>query len=241
MLGMQKPRELDVGDILSELGYRENIIIENELIENIKKNSEHFLNIVNPKWVYRFFKTESLENNKIKLTDNDVVFEGVDIFNHLNGSKFCAIMAVTCGMEIERELIKLQRTSMTDAIIFDACANVYVEMLADFVESLIIMENIEKRKNHNDKKIEKNNYRYSPGYGDFSIKNQGVVLNLLDCQRRIGLTATENSLLIPHKSITAIIGFFDEDVENTHSSCKRCSLYLKCDLRKEGKSCAKRK
>ena len=48
--------------------------------------------------------------------------------------------------------------------------------------------------------------RFSPGYGDMPIEIQVDILQLLDASRRLGMVLTESNLMIPTKSITALIG-----------------------------------
>lgn len=47
--------------------------------------------------------------------------------------------------------------------------------------------------------------RFSPGYGDFALEYQRELFAILDCPRQIGLTLTEDCIMIPSKSVTAVI------------------------------------
>ena len=47
--------------------------------------------------------------------------------------------------------------------------------------------------------------RFSPGYGDFALEYQRELFRILDCPRQIGLTLTDNYIMIPSKSVTAVI------------------------------------
>ena len=47
--------------------------------------------------------------------------------------------------------------------------------------------------------------RFSPGYGDFALDYQRMLFRILDCHRQIGLTLTDNYIMIPSKSVTAVI------------------------------------
>ena len=53
--------------------------------------------------------------------------------------------------------------------------------------------------------------RYSPGYFDLDIKNQTKIFRLLELTKRCGITLTNKMLMIPSKSVTAIIGVEDEN------------------------------
>jgi cobalamin-dependent methionine synthase I len=51
--------------------------------------------------------------------------------------------------------------------------------------------------------------RYSPGYGDWNLDVQPEILATLD-SGRIRLTSNISHILIPEKSVTAIIGIKDK-------------------------------
>ena len=48
--------------------------------------------------------------------------------------------------------------------------------------------------------------RYSPGYGDLPIESQHTILNLLDASRKIGVSLTGSLMMVPSKSVSAVIG-----------------------------------
>ncbi|MBQ7900373.1 MAG: vitamin B12 dependent methionine synthase, partial [Clostridia bacterium] len=100
-------------------------------------------------------------------------------------------------------------------------------------ESLIVQEAADKGMH--------TNYRYSPGYGDFPIQAQLDIIPALNCEKKIGLTVTDSALMIPHKSVTAIIGVFADKPELVPHGCENCNMYEKCNIRKAGGKCDKRK
>ena len=50
--------------------------------------------------------------------------------------------------------------------------------------------------------------RYSAGYGDFSLENQRGIFDLLSPAKQIGLTLKDNLIMVPEKSVTAVIGLY---------------------------------
>jgi cobalamin-dependent methionine synthase I len=52
--------------------------------------------------------------------------------------------------------------------------------------------------------------RYSPGYGDFPLTAQRELLSLLDAPRKVGVSLTDTLLMVPSKSVSAIIGVKEE-------------------------------
>jgi hypothetical protein len=66
--------------------------------------------------------------------------------------------------------------------------------------------------------------RFSPGYGDFPLGLQPKLLGVLDAERRLGLTVTPAHLLLPRKSVTAVIPFLPENrfAAITAAACAGC-------------------
>ena len=54
--------------------------------------------------------------------------------------------------------------------------------------------------------------RFSPGYGDFDIAHQDMILRMLDTAKKIGLTLTGGNMLTPSKSVTAVIGLSETEI-----------------------------
>ena len=202
--------------------------ISDELDSTIDKMTELCLQLAEPKFTYGYFNPE-YSDEAVTISGTHITLRGNDIYRHLKGAKYFAVMAVTLGMNVERKIMLLEKTSMTEALIFDSAANACIESAAEYVNSLISEES--KSKNMY------TNYRYSPGYGDFPIEMQNSLIPLLRCQTAIGLSVTENSIMIPRKSITAIIGVFDSP-QTDKTSCEMCSMYHKCNIRKDGGKCA---
>ena len=48
--------------------------------------------------------------------------------------------------------------------------------------------------------------RYSPGYGTFPLSAQRELLALLDAPLSVGVSLTDTMLMVPSKSVSAIIG-----------------------------------
>ena len=55
--------------------------------------------------------------------------------------------------------------------------------------------------------------RFSPGYGDFPLSQQAELCAVLNVNRLLGITLTPGGLMVPQKSVTALIGV-SEDPED---------------------------
>ena len=141
----------------------------------------------------------------------------------------CILMSATLGLEIEREIRKLTYTELTKGIIVDACATTAIEEVCD-----IVQENMEKSLFDKGKYI---TMRYSPGYGDLSIDKNKDIINILNGQNRIGLTVSDSGIMIPRKSVVAIIGISNKEIKNRKRTCENCSNRHSCKFKKEAGSC----
>ena len=83
------------------------------------------------------------------------------------------------------------------------------------------------------------NWRFSPGYGDCPLSAQRSIVNALNATRLIGLTVTPTSLLMPTKSVTAVIGLFDGEVHDAQSrpTCNICRMREHCRFRAAHTTC----
>ena len=55
--------------------------------------------------------------------------------------------------------------------------------------------------------------------------------------RRIGLYVTDTFLMLPRKSVTAVLGLSDVPVTGKRAGCAHCALREKCEYRKRGVTC----
>ncbi len=122
---------------------------------------------------------------------------GTTLLRHLAG---CAEAYLACGT-IGPGLDALQRrvsvTSGADALIAQAVGAALIERYMDGVEDEIRAELAPG---------EALLSRYSPGYGDFPLEAQRAILALLDTPRKIGVSLTDSLLMVPSKSVSAVIG-----------------------------------
>lgn len=187
---------------------------DDSLMDRLKEAERLLLEAARPKAVYRIMDRD------------DVKTEGFSLEKHLEGCHKVAVMALTLGIGVDNLIRKMQVTDMAEAVILDSGASVLVESLCDKFEG-IIKENIS----------EYATARFSPGYGDSPLSMQKSVIAYVDGQRKIGLNVTSGNLMIPRKSVTALIGLADHPVAGRLATCGECVLKSKCRLRKEGKFC----
>lgn len=221
---MIEPRftELNENEILLYLGYRgQEITVQVE--RQIEECAGQVRAYARPRLVYR------------RLPVRRGVIEGLpvdsrDIEQLLTPCREAVLLAVTLGPDMERHLMRSEVVNMSEAVILDACASVAVENVCDrFEEDL--REELERKEGLF------LTSRCSPGYGDFPITSQAKLCEVLDTVRRIGLTVTDRHIMVPRKSVTAVMGIAEEPQELRTRGCEVCSMFRTCPYRKNGTDC----
>ena len=102
---------------------------------------------------------------------------------------FCA----TLGIGVDRYFERLTRVSQAKAAVFSAVASSTIESFCDYVNDTL-KEGVLTRP------------RFSCGYGDFCIEHQSDILKALDASKHLGVCLTDSFMMVPVKTVTAIIG-----------------------------------
>lgn len=102
-------------------------------------------------------------------------------------------MAITLGNGVDMLLRTLEVKSAAEYYITDALASALIETMADKAQEIIQAK-------------DKFTTRFSPGFADFGIEKQTDVLDLLDARKLLGITLSKTNLMIPQKTITALMG-----------------------------------
>jgi hypothetical protein len=214
--------DISKSEVLRYLGYK-NQVLDEKISTQIDIGIEALMLIIKERFIYKVYDIK-MKDEKIELSNSNLIFNGTNIKNHLKECSKCAVMAVTLGVEVDRKIMGYSKIDLMKSLILDACATTAIETICDKVENEI--RDVAKAQGFNITS------RYSPGYGDFHLDIQEAILNNLDAYRKIGLSTTENFILLPRKSVTAVIGFHQGEGIQKNIKCKECKNE-KCNFRKE--------
>lgn len=195
------------------------------LTAQVEACAREALGVIRPRWSWRELGL-SFEEEGVRL-ENGLLLPGEDLKRHLSGCGRAALFCATLGAEMDALIRRTERLDMGRALTLDCCASAAVEAVCDQIETEL---------------QEKFSgcffpFRYSPGYGDLPLEVQEPLLDLLDAPRRAGLCATASNLLTPRKSVTAILGISDREIEKKKRSCLNCPAQGSCQYRKAGGHC----
>lgn len=161
--------------------------------------------------VYRIFELEQ-RNQKVVIGPLDI--ESKALAKNVKGCEKAILLGATLGPETDRLLRKYALVDMAKAVVIQACAAAMLE------------EYLDDRQDKMKEELQTEGWylrpRFSPGYGDFDIRHQKLLLRMLESEKKIGLMATGSCMLIPTKSVTAVIGLSRTNISCHRQGCESC-------------------
>ena len=137
-------------------------------------------------------------NGKISLY-GDAIFHSKKLSVFLRDCKEAVLMGATAGNEITEAIKeKSAQGDLQAAVIYDATASEMADAALDW-----IMDYINQLIRREKKTLLPR--RFSAGYADFDLSNQKIIYQLLALEK-IGVRITNECILLPEKSVTAISG-----------------------------------
>ncbi|SMC41358.1 hypothetical protein [Papillibacter cinnamivorans] len=213
-------------EALRYMGYRGGDLPE-ELQTALSESEREVLEAAEPRYRYALFELERGSN--LSLRGTRLLLPGESIRKLLEGCDACILMAATLGGAVDTLLRRAQATDMRKAVLLDGCASAAIETVCDNLETRFRAEWSEKEKHLTG--------RFSPGYGDLPVLWQQELCRALDTERKIGLSAGPSGMLLPQKSVTAVLGVGTAVQKRQTRGCQTCALFDSCSFRKEGKTC----
>ena len=212
--------KIDKDELLRYLGVKEKTY-DKSIDDVLMRACDTTLESITPRAIYNVFDIDILKDANL--------IEGNDIVLHLNRCKSAILLALTLGIKIEEKIRTANTKDALFPVALDACASVAIETLHNKYHAHLAEQFMTKGLYLTES--------FSPGYGDFPIEKQHILLQLVDGERKIGLCATQSHILTPRKSITAVIGIADFITKGKRAGCDGCALKEKCEYKRKGKMC----
>lgn len=218
-------KKLNRNEAFRYMGYKGGEI-KQKILDLTDECEEALLKTIMPRMVYRVFDIMNA-SEVVEVKNTSLIFKGNDIKAHLEGCNRAVLMCATLSAETDRLIRSYEAEGMERALITDALASAAVEQLCEMAEEVIHRE------------VGNYNYtwRFSPGYGDFPLDVQRDFLKATDAAKRIGLNISDSLILIPRKSVTAVIGISENPIPQKRRGCICCNMRDRCEFRKGGSHC----
>ena len=164
------------------------------------------------------------------MASTPLTLQAPKLINYLSQAIQIAVVALTIGPKLEDKVNNyFSSGEYTSGLLLDAAGTAAVEVAADQVCDLI--------KNQAIRQGYLTLPRFSPGYGGWDITVQPLILDLAN-GGVINLKVTESCMLLPRKSITAVIGITPNQQDTSvgymyqDRTCPQCTQ-INCIARKD--------
>ena len=142
-------------------------------------------------------------------------FESEQLARNLRSCDQVILFAATLGSAADTVIRRASLLDMSRSVVMQATAAAMIEAYCNEVQAEI-REEMRSRGLYL-------RPRFSPGYGDCPLSLQRDITRMLDTPKQIGLTTTEDNLLVPMKSVTAFIGLSENELSCHKQGCESCT------------------
>jgi len=185
--------------IYSRLGFAKGITkLSEKQKDEVESYIERALEIIELKGAGVILPIKEIETHEVILSE-DISFKSEDLTIFLADSQEVLLIAATSGAEIVKAVSEDSAgKNITAAVVFDAVASEMTDSALGW-----IINYFNRQLSRENKQL--TSRRFSAGYGDFSLENQKIIYDFLKLEQ-LGISLSENYMLIPEKSVTAISG-----------------------------------
>lgn len=162
--------------------------------------------------IYRIFNVVLGKEGSLTLGRMNIASR--NLYKNLRDCDEAVVLGATLGVGVDRLMKRYSLTDMPRAVVLQAAAAAVLEEYLDECQKSLAAELAEKGKYLRP--------RFSPGYGDFDIAHQGMILRMLHADTTIGLTMTDSFMLTPVKSVTAVAGISRKKERCPVRGCEVC-------------------
>lgn len=149
--------------------------------------------------------------------------ESRNLARNLKGCDRLLVFAATVGIGADQLIQRYERFRISRAVTLQAMAAAMIEEYCDCL-------NREWKESYRKQGLYLRP-RFSPGYGDFPLECQKALTGGLETAKRIGLTLTDSLIMMPSKSVTAVIGISPLPGNCVTAGCEACDK-TDCEYRR---------
>lgn len=212
--------KISLSQILTTFKYKKNTLPHKKIVADINSILKEQQNILKPEAIL-FFSEVFVEAEKIYFYKN--IFLSKSLAKVLKNSKFSVLFLTTVGETITKKARQsLKNKNYFSALVYDTLGSQAVEKCAQ-----IISAQTKKFAIKNNLDITQ---RFSPGYSDWHLSEQKKIFKILK-PKNIRVRLTKNFMMIPEKTISAVIGIGNNLNKNCKDVCLDCNL-KNCSYRK---------
>lgn len=208
---------IPVSEVRRYMGFRGPVESSPETDAMISKAISSLEKDCSPKYVSRAFPVK-VEGFSVYIAD--IVIESRALARNLAGCTECVLFAATAGPACDMLVKRASVTSSAYASCCQAAGAAAIEAYCDLIN--------DKIKEEYEAKGLYARPRFSPGYGDLKLSHQKDWFRLLDITKNTGVELTDSLLMVPTKSVTAVIGLSPNKLPCVKQGCEACTMSQTC-------------
>lgn len=208
---------IPVNEVRRYMGYRVPVEASPETDTMIKKAIASLEKDCSPKYVSKEFPVE-VTGTSVHIAD--ITIESRALARNLTGCTLCVLFAATAGPACDMLVKRAAVTSAAYASCCQAAGAAAIEAYCDQIN--------DKIKDEYEAKGMFARPRFSPGYGDLKLDHQKDWFRLLDITKNTGIELTDSLLMVPTKSVTAVIGLSPDKLPCVRQGCESCTMSQTC-------------
>lgn len=204
--------DISVKETLRYLGYGSKMA-DDTVMDMIDECIEDVHKYANTKSVSRRFNLVIHEDGSVEAAGIRV--QSKSLFKNLKDCEEVIFFAATLGTDIDKMLNRYLKLNIAKAAVFQAVAASAIESYCDECQ-----RHIEEQMNKEGLYVRP---RFSPGYGDLPLSIQGQFLGVLNASKTTGIVLSEGDIMIPEKSVSAIMGLSRTNSRCVIQGCESCT------------------
>ena len=225
-LGEQHSFEVERSHYLRRLGFPKNYDVPESIQESMDWSSQWYFENGNP-WLEVYELAIDLMDGQISLNKKETIAPKVyKRFKKYHVEK-AMLIAATAGDKVDDETKDLWSADFPDRAFFlETYASCVTESLVEFA--------VDQIKYWADQKQENVLSRYSPGYPGWELKEQNILMKIIEGISEIPISISETSLLQPLKSQLSLVGIYQGELKekSIKIECMQCT-FNNCTCRKK--------
>lgn len=200
-----------LSEILRYLGYR-NENPDEAVLSLIAECRGELAGVMTPRTVYRCFPL--VWNGETDMEAGGLHLQSQSLAKNLRGCGEVILFAATLGSGVDRLMNRYTKLAVSKAAVLQAAGAAAIEAYCDLCQ--------EKLKGELAAEGKYLRPRFSLGYGDLPLTIQESFLQVLEASKRIGICLSDGGIMLPEKSVTALMGVSREDPHCVTEGCEAC-------------------
>ena len=207
--------EVDERQVLSRIGYKGDCEPSPRIAALLSEYIQFARKLIEPSYSYVVKNIDTVRERDVFIGEF-VMFRSHVIARLLEKCQQVGVFLVTIGSKFEEKVTCLGDDGLIlESYVLDAIGSSAVEQMAEMMET-----EIRKMASAEGLCVSR---RFSPGYCDWSIRQQKELFRLIDSDS-VGVRLTAGYLMIPQKSVSGIVGIGPSCADiDTYNPCRTCS------------------